>query len=146
MTAALSTALTMSTTVSAATETAVRASISTPVRSVVRTVAVMSTDVSVTTRSTVTPEIASGWHSGISAGVCLAPMIPASRATASVSPLGTPAPRSSSITAGETSTRPDAVAVRAVTALPETSTIRAAPRSSTWVSSVVHVLTPGPAG
>ena len=35
----------MSTTVSAATETAVSASISTPVRSVVRTVAVMSTDV-----------------------------------------------------------------------------------------------------
>ncbi len=48
MTAPLSTALTMSTTVSAATETAVSASISTPVRSEVRTVAVMSTDVSVT--------------------------------------------------------------------------------------------------
>ena len=58
----------MSTTVSAATETAVSASISTPVRSVVRTVAVMSTDASVTVRSTVTPEIASGWHSGISGG------------------------------------------------------------------------------
>src|SRR5207248_5158814 len=43
MTAPLSTALTMSITVSAATETAVRASISTPVRSVVFTVARIST-------------------------------------------------------------------------------------------------------
>ena len=33
-----------------------------------------------------TPEIDNGWHSGISAGVCLAPMMPANLATASASP------------------------------------------------------------
>ena len=88
-----------------------------------------------------TPEIESGWHSGISAGVCLAPMIPASRATASASPLGTPSPRSSPTTRAETSTRPVAVAVRAVTSLSETSTMRAAPDSSTWVSRAWPVST-----
>src|SRR6478735_2860070 len=133
ITAPLSTALTMSMTVSAATETAVSASISTPVRSLVRTVALISTASSVTARSTVTPEIASGWQSGISAGVCLAPMIPAIRATASASPFGTPSPRSSATTSDDTRTRPDALASRAVTDLAETSTIRAAPDSSTWV-------------
>ena len=46
-----------------------------------------------------TADSISGWHSGISDGVALAPMIPASRATARVSPFGTPAPRSSSTTA-----------------------------------------------
>ena len=65
MTAALSTALTMSMTVSAATETAVSASISTPVRSVVATEAPISTASSATTRSTVTDDSISGWHSGI---------------------------------------------------------------------------------
>ena len=49
---------------------------------------VISTASSATARSTVTPEIASGWHSGISDGVCLAPMIPASRATAERVALG----------------------------------------------------------
>src|SRR5690606_39026449 len=92
---------------------------------------------SVTTRSTVTAERLRGWHSGINDGVCLAPMIPASRATANVSPLGTPAPRSNAMTASETSTRPLATAVRAVTDLWETSTIRAAPVSSTCVRPAV---------
>ena len=64
-------------------------------------------------------------------------MIPASRATARVSPLGTPAPRSSATTSAETSTRPDAVAERVVTSLADTSTIRAAPDSSMWVSRPV---------
>src|SRR4051794_4737106 len=135
ITAPLSTAFTMSTTARAATETAVSASISTPVRSAVRTVAVISTASSATVRSTVTPEMASGWHSGMSDGVCLAPMMPAMRATASASPFGTPPPRSSPTTSSDTSTRPLAVAVRAVTSLPVTSTIRAAPDSSRWVRS-----------
>ncbi len=64
----------------------------------------------------------------------LAAMMPAIRATASASPFGTPSPRSSATTAGEVSTVPVARASRAVTSLPETSTIRAAPASSTWVS------------
>ena len=45
-------------------------------------------------------------------------MIPATRATASASPLGTPSPRSAATTSAETCTRPAAVAVRAVTCLP----------------------------
>src|SRR3954469_24099675 len=60
--------------------------------------------------------------------------MPAIRATATASPLGTPVPRSSATTSGLTSTRPAAVASRAVTGLALTSTIRAAPVSSTWVS------------
>ena len=67
----------------------------------------------------------------------LAAWMPAIRATASASPFGTPPSRSRATTAGETSTRPVAVAVRTVTSLPETSTIRAAPDSSTWVSRVL---------
>ena len=77
-----------------------------------------------------------GWHSGTRSGVRLAAMIPAIRATPSASPFGTPSPRSSATTSAETMTRPAAVAVRAVTSLPDTSTIRAAPEASTWVSPV----------
>ena len=84
-------------------------------------------------RPTVTPDSDSGWHSGTRSGVRLAAMIPATRATASASPFGTSPDLSSATTSADTSTRPDAVAVRAVTSLPETSTIRAAPASSTWV-------------
>src|SRR3954447_18770343 len=128
-----STAFTMSIIVSPATATEVSASISTPVRSAVRAVAVISTASSVTSRSTVTPCSAIGWHSGTRSGVRLAPAIPAIRATATASPFGIPSPRSSATTSGLTSTRPAAVATRVVTAFSETSTIRAAPCSSTWV-------------
>src|SRR5665811_2221084 len=133
MMACLSTAFTISITVSAATLTAVSASISTPVRSVVRTVAVISTDVSASVKSTSTPLMASGWHSGIKSGVRFVAMIPATRATPRASPLGTPSPRSNPRTTALTSTRPRAVAERTVTSLPEMSTIRAAPLSSTCV-------------
>ena len=64
----LSTALTMSTSASAATATQVRASISTPVRSAVRTVAMMSTPSSATARSTVTACTATGCTSGTRSG------------------------------------------------------------------------------
>jgi len=136
MTARGSTALVMSTSVRQATETAVNASISTPVRSAVRAVAVTTTPASSTTRSTVTPDSPIGWHSGTRSGVRLAPMIPATRATASASPLGTPSPRSSATQSGDRSTRPVAVAVRAVTSLSVTSTMRAAPLSSRWVKLI----------
>src|SRR5829696_2376361 len=132
--AARSTALTMSTSARPATATQVSASISTPVRSAVRTVAETWTASSATARSTSTPWIATGWQSGTRSGVRLAAWMPAIRATASASPFGTPEPRSSATTSGDTRTRPVAVAVRAVTSLPETSTIRAAPDASTWVS------------
>ena len=57
--------------------------------------------------------------------------------------MGTPSPRSSSTTSAETRTLPLAVAVRAVTSLPDTSTMRAAPDSSRWVKpSVMPLLSP----
>ena len=51
----------------------------------------------------------------IRSGVRLAPAMPAIRATAIASPFGTPVPRSRATTSGLTSTRPAAVATRAVT-------------------------------
>src|SRR6185312_13997645 len=129
ITAAGSMALIMSTSASAATDTEVSASISTPVRSI----AVMSTPSSVTARSTVTPCSPIGWHSGIRSGVRLAPAIPAMRATASASPLGTSPARRAATARADSRTRPVAQAVRAVTSLPDTSTIRAWPALSTCV-------------
>src|SRR3954466_8340983 len=129
-----STAFTMSIIARPATATDVRASISTPVRSAVRAVAVISTASSVTSIATVTPCRAIGWQSGTRSGVRLAPAMPAIRATATASPFGTPDPRSSATTSGLTITRPAAVATRVVTHFSLTSTIRAAPASSTWVN------------
>src|SRR5918995_1553373 len=134
------TPLTMSYRVRAAVAAAVRASISTPVRPVVRTVAVTRTASACRARSTSTPVIGSGWHSGIRSGVRLAPMIPATLATARASPLGSPAEASSSRVSGASTTRQPAVATRSVSGLAETSTIRAAPWSSRWLSSPM----PGP--
>src|SRR5579863_1056507 len=126
-------AFTMSISASPATATAVRASISTPVRSAVRATAVSSTPRSVTVASTVTPCSPIGWHSGIRSGVRLAPAIPAILATASASPLGTAPARSAATASAASSTRPVAQAERAVTSLPDTSTIRAWPALSTCV-------------
>ncbi len=124
----------MSTSASAATLTAVSASISTPVRSAVRAVAEIDTPESVTSRSTVTACSAIGWHSGTRSGVRFDPAMPAMRATASASPLGTLPSRNARTAALDSRTRPDARACRAVTSLPDTSTMCAAPVSSTWVS------------
>jgi hypothetical protein len=134
MVAAGSTALIMSITARPAVATAVSASISTPVRSAVRTVAVMPTLVSPRSRARSTPCSAMGWHSGIRSGVRLAPMMPATRATASASPLGSASRRSSEMTSAVVCTVPAASADRTDTDLAETSTIRAAPDESTWVS------------
>jgi hypothetical protein len=127
-------AFTMSTRARPATATEVSASISTPVRSAVRAIAVMFTPSSVTSASTLTACRPIGWHSGIRSGVRLAPAIPAMRATASASPFGTSPARSAATASADSSTRPDAHADRAVTSLPDTSTIRAWPAASTWVS------------
>src|SRR3984885_3097870 len=135
ITAAGSTALIMSISASAATETAVSASISTPVRSAVRAVAVIVTPSSSTTMSIVTECSPIGWQSGIRSGVRLAPWMPAILATASASPLGTVPSRSAATAAADSSTRPDAVATRAVTSLADTSTMRACPTASRWVRS-----------
>jgi hypothetical protein len=131
MVAAGSMALTMSISASPATATEVSASISTPVRSAVRATAETSTPKSVTVSSTLTPCSPIGWHSGIRSGVRLAPAIPAIRATASASPFGTVPVRSAATASADNSTRPDAQAARAVTSLPDTSTIRAWPAAST---------------
>src|SRR5690349_14559078 len=147
ITAAGSMALTMSMRASAATDTEVSASISTPVRSAVRATAVMSTPSSVTVRSTVTPCSPIGWHSGIRSGVRLAPAIPAMRATASASPLGTSTARRAATARADSRTRPVAQAERAVTSLPDTSTILAWPALSTCVSPepAFSLVTAGPA-
>ena len=95
----------------------------------------MRTSASPGSNSTVTPARAIGWHSGTRSGVRLAPMIPAMRAVASASPFGRPSRRSSAITSAVVRRTPVATAVRAVASLSETSTMRAAPARSTWVSS-----------
>ena len=136
-TADRSTAFTMSYKAKPAVATEVSASISTPVRSAVRTVAVIVTQSAPNSSSTVTPWMATGWHSGISSGVRLAAAIPAIRATASASPLGRFSARSRAITSAVVRSTPDAHASRTVTCLAETSTIRAAPLASTWVSSTL---------
>src|SRR5947209_19882611 len=61
-------------------------------------------------------------------------MIPAMRAVASGSPLGSCSARSNRTTSSVVRSTPEATASRAEVCLSETSTIRAAPRSSTWVS------------
>src|SRR6478752_927834 len=134
-TAAGSTALIMSCRVSPATATAVNASISTPVRSVVRTVAEINTSAARTSRSTDTAERDSGWHSGTRSGVRLAAMIPAIRAVASASPFGRLPCCNNRTTSAVVRSTPVASAVLVVGCLPETSTIRAAPLASTWVSA-----------
>ncbi len=85
-------------------------------------------------KSTETASIGSGWQSGISSPVRLAAMMPATRATASTSPLGTaPAAMAASVV-GCNKTCPAAVASRAVGDLWPTSTIAARPAASTCVS------------
>src|SRR6478736_3615214 len=133
MRACLSTALTMSMRASAATDTEVSASISMPVTSAVRTVAVMSAPSSATVTSTSTPWTAIGWASGMSSGVRWTAWMPAMRATARASPLGTRPDRSADTAAALSSTRPAALASRAVTALADTSTMWALPSARTCV-------------
>src|SRR5918996_208118 len=76
----------------------------------------------------------SGWHSGIRSGVRLAAWMPATRATASTSPL-LMAPRATSdVVSGRMCTRPRTTARRCVASFGVTSTIRALPSGSRWVS------------
>ena len=58
----------------------------------------------------------------------------AARATASASPLGTSPARRAATASADSSTRPEARAARAVTSFPDTSTIRARPAASRWLS------------
>src|SRR6185437_7888904 len=120
--------------VSAATDTAVSASISTPVLPAVLTVATMRSPASPAVAgsiSTVTPVMGNGWHIGMSVLVCFAAIIPATRATAITSPLGMPPAWISASVSGCIVINPSASASRTVSALVDTSTIRAAPEAST---------------
>src|SRR5450830_1360786 len=120
-------------------ETAVSASISTPVCPVTFTVAwtrkpgrLCSGLISISTLV-----IGSGWQSGISPWVRLAAMMPAMRAAPSTSPfMALPASTTSSVCL-RMITRPSATATRSVALLAETSTMRASPRWSIWVSSAL---------
>jgi hypothetical protein len=84
--------------------------------------------------STAILESGSGWQSGMSSCVRLAAMMPAMRAAPITSPfLALPAITRSRVLAVIT-TRPSATAMRCVTALAETSTMRASPLLARWVS------------
>ena len=109
-----STAFVMSCSVSPAIATAVSASISTPVCAVVEALAVMVMRSSANSKSTFTEVNGSGWHSGISSLVRLAPWMPAMRAVASTSALGRSSARTSAMTSRVDTKVPAAVAVRFV--------------------------------
>src|SRR5947209_515363 len=121
--------------VSAATEQAVRASISTPVRSTVSTWHSTSTELSSMVKFTYTLPTSSGWHSGRRFGVCFAAWIPATRATASTSPLVIAPEAIIDAVSVFMSTRQRATALRCVASLGVTSTMRARPSGSRWVNS-----------
>ena len=129
-----STAFTMSYTVRPATAAAVSASISTPVLSTVRTRAwtVIVERRESSANSTSTPVIRSGWQRGIRSGVRLAAMMPAVRATPSTSPFASWPARTAARVAAFIFRVTRATASRTVSALVETSTIRASPAGVKW--------------
>jgi hypothetical protein len=143
MTILRSIALSMSNRVRQATETAVSASISTPVAALVRTCADTRKPGRASSASMLTsmPVSGSGWHRGISSAVRLAAMIPASSAVAITAPFGAVPERTASSASSEQVSVPVALAVRAVSALSDMSTMRARPSPPTWLS----LLTPAPA-
>ncbi len=80
-----------------------------------------------------TPVMRSGWQSGISSGVRLAPMIPAVRATPSTSPLASWPARIAARVGAFIFKVARATASRTVSGFTETSTIRASPARVKWV-------------
>src|SRR4030042_6946655 len=77
------------------------------------------------------------WHRGISREGFLAAMMPARRAAAQTSPLGSLRASNRGKTLGPPSTRQPATAWRRVTGLSATSTILSWPVSSRWVKSLM---------
>src|ERR1700722_9659776 len=120
-----------------ATDTAVSASISTPVGPVTLTAArtMQPGSLASVVMSSVTFERASGWHSGISSEVRFAARFPAPRPGPSPRPFFALPETISASVALLMTTRPSATAVRSVAGLAETSTIRASPLASIWVSA-----------
>src|SRR5690349_1612709 len=90
-------------------------------------------------RRTSACESAIGWQSGISAEVCFAAMIPASRAVCSGSPFLLTPDRTWRSASADILMWPRATASRAVAGLAETSTIRMRPFSSTWDSFLLTI-------
>src|SRR5437870_2282922 len=86
------------------------------------------------TTSTSTCASGSGWQSGTRSAVRLAAMMPARRATASASPFGSAPAAICASVAGRMRTSPRATASRRVIGFGDTSTMRARPRRSTWLS------------
>src|SRR5690348_2642602 len=135
-----STALSMSNKVRQATDTAVSASISTPVTPLARTSDATRNPGSSLSMSIATSTLVSGsgWHSGMSSAVRLAAMTPASSAVLITDPFGVVPARTCAIVSVVHFTKPAAVAVRAVTSLSDTSTMRARPVSSMWLSRLTR--------
>src|SRR5205823_168099 len=129
-----STLFSMSYRVRPAIATAVSASISTPVGPVVAASAWIARPSSVISTSTARWVSGSGCVSGMSSLVFFAAMIPAMRAAAITSPFFVFPSRTSASVSAETRRRPRATARRSVSGFAPTSTIRAAPVSSRWVS------------
>eukprot|EP00315_Gephyrocapsa_oceanica_P033162 CAMPEP_0185424752 /NCGR_PEP_ID=MMETSP1365-20130426/13453_1 /TAXON_ID=38817 /ORGANISM="Gephyrocapsa oceanica, Strain RCC1303" /LENGTH=250 /DNA_ID=CAMNT_0028028703 /DNA_START=251 /DNA_END=1003 /DNA_ORIENTATION=- len=143
MTIPLDAALHMSYTVSAATDAAVIASISTPVPAVHEALAVMCSECAAasSSKSTDACDIGTGWQSGMRSAVRLAASTPATRATASTSPLALSDSASNAV--GPSCTVAPATASRLVVAFPDTSTIEAAPAASMWLRTLpLAVLAP----
>jgi hypothetical protein len=92
--------------------------------------------------STLTLVSAIGWHSGIRSDVRLEAWMPAMRAMPSTSPFFAVPLRTSAKVSGSMLIDPAARAMRAVCALPPTSTMCAWPSASKWVSGVPS----GPSG
>src|SRR5690606_14071283 len=82
------------------------------------------------------PSMGSGWQNGISSWVRLTAMVPATIAVSTMPPLAlrSPLSRSWAATAAGKRTLHSATASRAVTALPDTSTMVGRPEGSIWVS------------
>ena len=127
----------MSWSVSPAIATAVRASISMPVRAVVDTVARIVTACSSNPKSIDTASSGTMCARGMSSLVRFAPEMPAIRAVGSTSAFFSPSLRTSATTSAVVSRRPSAIATRRVTGFAPTSTMRARPSSSRWVSEVI---------
>src|SRR5579862_5653890 len=126
--------------VRAAVLTAFRASISTPVLPVTFTCAAIARRPAPTTvKSIATTWIGNGWHMGITSAVRFAAMMPATRATASTSPLTIFPARISCSVRGRMRMTPRATASRSLIGLSLTSTMRARPRASTWDNRALRV-------
>ncbi len=119
---------------SAATDAAVSASISTPVVCTASARATTAAPALVERTSTATCDRGMGWQSGMSSQVRLAAWMPARRAAARTSPFFAVPLFMALRAAADIATWASAMATRRVAGLAPTSTMRAWPRASRWLS------------